>query len=52
MPQTLSIDSALAGSSPESLGFRKILYTKKGYIATITVNRPEVLNCFDYPTLR
>ncbi|HEY9715059.1 MAG TPA: enoyl-CoA hydratase/isomerase family protein, partial [Chroococcales cyanobacterium] len=28
------------------------VYTKKGYIATITINRPEVLNCFDLLTLK
>jgi enoyl-CoA hydratase/carnithine racemase len=52
MPQTLSTDTALTGAPPESFGFRRIIYNKKGYIATITLNRPEVLNCFDLPTLR
>lgn len=52
MPQTMSIDQGLSGASPESLGFRRIVYTKKGFIATVSINRPEVLNCFDYVTLK
>jgi enoyl-CoA hydratase/carnithine racemase len=42
----------ISGASPESFGFRRIIYTKKGFIATVTLNRPEVLNCFDYTTLK
>lgn len=52
MPQTTAIDAGLTGAPAESFGFRRIIYTKKGYIATITLNRPEVLNCFDYTTLK
>ncbi|KKB41155.1 Enoyl-CoA hydratase [Bacillus thermotolerans] len=29
-----------------------ILFEKSNNIAYVTVNRPEALNCFDYPTLR
>jgi len=36
----------------ESFKFRHIIYKKDGPRATVTINRPEVLNCLDYPTLR
>ena len=52
MPQSLSTESSFTGAPPESFGFRRIIYTKKGYVATVTINRPEVLNCFDYMTLK
>lgn len=38
--------------SPEELGFRNILYTKKDGVATLTINRPDVLNATDFPTLK
>jgi enoyl-CoA hydratase/carnithine racemase len=38
--------------TPESFGFAKILYDKRDWKATITINRPEVLNAFDFQTLR
>ena len=37
---------------PADLGFEKIIYEKAGGRATITMNRPEVLNAFDYQMLR
>jgi enoyl-CoA hydratase/carnithine racemase len=37
---------------PASLGFERIRYTKDGPRATVTINRPEVLNALDFPTLR
>ena len=52
MAQTTQLETKLSGSAPESLGFRRIIYTKKGYVATVTINRPDVLNCFDMITLR
>lgn len=52
MPHATSTDTAFTGAPPESYGFRRIIYTKKGYIGTITINRPEVLNCFDLTTLK
>lgn len=52
MAQITSTENALTGAAPESFGFRRIIYTKKGYIATVTINRPEVLNCFDMVTLK
>ncbi len=43
---------AYAGKTERSLGFRNILYTKRSWRATITINRPEVYNCLNLPTLR
>jgi enoyl-CoA hydratase/carnithine racemase len=39
-------------SSPEELGFETIVYEKDPPRATITLNRPEVLNAFDFRMLR
>ena len=38
--------------SPEELGFETIVYAKTPPRATITLNRPEVLNAFDFRMLR
>jgi enoyl-CoA hydratase/carnithine racemase len=38
--------------SPEELGFERIVYEKHYPRATITLNRPEVLNAFDFRMLR
>src|SRR5207253_6169704 len=38
--------------APEELGFERIVYEKAGQRATITLNRPEVLNAFDFKMLR
>ncbi len=46
------IDKVMTGTPADSLKFQRILYSKSGYTATITINRPEVLNCFDYITLK
>jgi enoyl-CoA hydratase/carnithine racemase len=40
------------GAPPESFGFQRIIYEKSGYTAKITINRQEVLNCFDLQTLQ
>ncbi len=37
---------------PEALGFERIVYEKSPPRATITLNRPEVLNAFDFRMLR
>jgi len=37
---------------PEQLGFEKIVYEKAPPRATIRLNRPEVLNAFDFRMLR
>ena len=39
-------------ASPEELGFERIVYEKAPPRATITLNRPEVLNAFDFKMLR
>lgn len=41
----------LDGKPPASFGFRKIIYAKTPPRATVTLNRPEVYNAFDYDTL-
>src|SRR3989442_12820949 len=38
--------------APEELGFERIVYTKEPPRATIRLNRPEVLNAFDFRMLR
>ena len=38
--------------SPDELGFEKIVYEKAPPRATITFNRPEILNAFDFQMLR
>ena len=35
----------------DSFQFQNIIYRKEGHRATVTMNRPEVLNCLDFPTL-
>ncbi len=37
---------------PDELGFERIVYTKEPPRATITLNRPDVLNAFDFRMLR
>ncbi len=36
----------------EIFEFRSINYSKSDHRATVTINRPDVLNCLDFPTLR
>jgi enoyl-CoA hydratase/carnithine racemase len=38
--------------SPRALDFKNVLYAKAGPRATVTINRPQVLNCLDFPTMR
>ena len=35
----------------ESFGFERIVYEKRDWRATVTINRPDVLNALDYQTL-
>jgi enoyl-CoA hydratase/carnithine racemase len=42
----------LQGRDPDSFKFTHILYAKQGRRATVTFNRPAVLNCVDLATLR
>ncbi len=39
------------GKDPSQFGFEAILYQKEGYRATITINRPDVLNAVNYQVL-
>jgi enoyl-CoA hydratase/carnithine racemase len=48
MPELRSYDPL----PPEALGLEKIRYRKDGVRATIAFDRPEVLNAFDFQTLR
>ncbi|GJQ21150.1 MAG: 1,4-dihydroxy-2-naphthoyl-CoA synthase [Bacteroidia bacterium] len=43
--------SKYSGTSPARLRFKNIRYRKKNWIATVTINRPEVHNCLDFQTL-
>ena len=45
-------DRLYAGQPAESFGFEYITYAKQGYTATLTFNRPAVLNCVNGPMLR
>ncbi|MEA2573209.1 MAG: 2-ketocyclohexanecarboxyl-CoA hydrolase [Chloroflexia bacterium] len=38
--------------TPEELGFSRIVYTKTEGVATVTINREEVLNATDFHTLK
>jgi enoyl-CoA hydratase/carnithine racemase len=44
-------DRRYAGRPAEDFDFQHILYHKADRIATITFDRPEVLNCVNYPML-
>lgn len=48
----LTTEKMLVGTPAEEFNFQRIIYSKQGYTATVTINRPEVLNCFDMLTLR
>lgn len=39
------------GQSADTFNFQYLLYRKADRIATVTFNRPEVLNCVNYPML-
>lgn len=52
MPQATSPDVVFTGMPAENYGFKRIIYKKESYVATITINRPDVLNCFDTLTLK
>lgn len=41
-----------AGKSSKELSFKNILYEKKNWVATVTINRPEVHNCLNFATLK
>jgi enoyl-CoA hydratase/carnithine racemase len=41
-----------AGAAPAELAFKNIAYAKSDWRATLTINRPEVLNCLNLATLQ
>ena len=47
-------DAPIAAADPSTLGFERIRYVRDGAsgVATITIDRPEVMNAFDFRTLR
>ncbi len=44
--------SRYAGTSPEKLELKNLLYTKKDRVATVTINRPESHNALNFETVR
>ena len=44
--------SYITGQPAESFRFDKVVYVKHGRRATVTINRPEIHNAFDFQTLR
>jgi len=44
--------SKYSGTSPRSSAFNTILYEKKHWVATVTINRPKAHNCLNLETLR
>lgn len=44
--------SKYSGISHKNFRLRNLLYEKKNWVATITINRPEVLNCLNLETLQ
>jgi enoyl-CoA hydratase/carnithine racemase len=47
-----STDAKYKGKTPASFGFENILYQKNDWKATITLNRPQVLNALNLETLQ
>jgi enoyl-CoA hydratase/carnithine racemase len=47
-----SSTATYTGKNPSDFPFRHILYDKRDWRATITINRPEVYNCLNLQTLR
>lgn len=45
------MNTTYSGQPPFSFNFQHILYDKRGYRATVTFNRPDVLNAVCYPML-
>ncbi|HEX9035409.1 MAG TPA: enoyl-CoA hydratase-related protein [Ktedonobacterales bacterium] len=40
------------GKDPESFGFTEIIYTKRDWVATVTMNRPDKYNAYTFHTLQ
>jgi enoyl-CoA hydratase/carnithine racemase len=41
-----------SGTENKRLKFNNLLYEKKNWVATVTINRPKVHNCLDFETLQ
>jgi enoyl-CoA hydratase/carnithine racemase len=41
-----------SGSANKELRFKNLLYDKRNWVATVTINRPKVHNCLNLETLR
>jgi enoyl-CoA hydratase/carnithine racemase len=50
--RAMSEPSIPAPSDPADLALERVRYTKEAGVATIAIDRPEVLNAFDFQTLR
>ncbi len=44
--------SKYSGTKSKGLQFTNILYEKKNWVATVTINRPKVHNCLNFETLQ
>jgi enoyl-CoA hydratase/carnithine racemase len=44
--------AVFAGKPAEEFNFEEIIYEKKDWVATITINRPHVYNCYSTKTLQ
>lgn len=51
MPQRTSKAGTSTKSTVHSFDFTRIIYDKRQFTATITINRPHVLNCLDVVTM-
>ena len=51
MPKSVKKRSVYTGKPPKSFKFKHIIYEKKSYKATITINREKVLNCLNLTTI-
>lgn len=41
-----------SAQTPDQLAFKNIIYTKANGVATVTINRPNVLNALNFPTMK
>ena len=44
-------DRTFVGRPADEFNFQHILYRKADRVVTVTFNRPQVLNCVNYPML-
>lgn len=47
---SMQLDSASESRKGTSMGYQYVVYEKKGHIAYVTINRPEVMNALHYDT--